>query len=65
MWWLQMEVMSGCVVVEDYKLFDGWRLDCVMDEDGVVELWLKMIKCVVVRRCWLFVVVADDRANGG
>jgi hypothetical protein len=36
------------------------EVDCVTDADGVVELWLKMIECVVVRICWLCVVVADD-----
>jgi hypothetical protein len=41
------------------------EVDRVTNEDGVVELWLKTIECVVVRRCWLFAVVADDSANGG
>jgi hypothetical protein len=35
------------------------EVDCVMDEDGVVELWLKMIECVVVRRCLVCVLVVD------
>jgi hypothetical protein len=36
------------------------EVDCVTDENGVGEfLWLKMIECVVVRRCWVCVLVVD------
>ncbi len=53
-------IWVGVLVVEDYRLADGCRVDSETDEDGVGELWLEMIECVVVRSCWVCVVVADD-----